>query len=104
MHAIDILKYKKKANLLIFPEGGILKEDRRRIHITNGPTFIAAKVNVPIVPVYITENPKKFSKIKVVFGKPMQISSNVLEDKEKLNEKSNELLKNIYALEENGGI
>lgn len=99
IYAIKVLKNNEKSRLLIFAEGGILKPDKRRKQITDGATFIAAKTELPIVPAHITENPKLFSKIVVKFGRPMYIPQELIKDKEKLSEKSHELLKIMYAME-----
>ena len=101
LHAIKILKKDKKSNLLIFPEGGILKPEKRRKYITDGATYIAAKTELPIIPIYITENSKIFSKIKVRFGEAINVDVNVLKDKELLKQESQKLLQNIYYLEGN---
>ena len=103
IYAIKVLENNKKSNLLIFPEGGILKEDKRRKHITDGATFISAKTEIPIIPVYITENPKRFSKIYITFGSPIKMDKELLNDKQKMRIKSNELLKSIYSLDERNG-
>ena len=99
LHAIHILQDNEKARLLIFPEGGILKIEDRRHKITDGPSYIASKTEVPIIPVYITENPKLFSKIKITFGNPLYITKEERKNKEKLTERSQELLKAIYEME-----
>lgn len=98
IYSINVLKNNNKSKLLIFPEGGILSKDKRKIYITNGATYISAKTQIPIVPVYIKENPKIFSKILIVFGEPMEIGQ-ISKNKELLDEKSQELLKNIYSME-----
>ena len=100
VYAIKVLKNKEKSKLLIFPEGGILKEDKRRKFITNSAVYIAGKTNLPIVPVHITENPKKFSKIIIVFGEPINIEQELIKDKEYLEKASYDLLNKIYEMEE----
>ena len=55
IYAIKLLKNDKKAKLLIFPEGGILNNDKRRKYITDSSVYISAKTNIPVIPVYITE-------------------------------------------------
>lgn len=97
IYAIRVLQNNEKSRLLIFPEGGILKEDKRRIYITNGATYIAAKTDLPIIPVNITENPKLFSKIQISFGEPIIIPENAIKDKKILDDKSQELLEKIYT-------
>lgn len=107
VHAIKILKNNKNSKLLLFPEGGILPDNLRRIKITDSATYIAAKTNLPIVPVYITENPKIFSKVIIVFGDKMHVNESLIKNKEELKAKSKELLKRIYNLNniaKNGGV
>ena len=98
-YSLEIFKTNKPRQLLIFPEGGVLKtEDEIGKKVRNGATFIAAQVGVPIIPVYITRRPKLFSKIDVVFGKPFYVEKELLKDKQKLKNKSKELIDKIYAL------
>lgn len=97
IYAIKILKDDKKSKLLIFPEGGILKDDKRGKHITDSCVYIAGKTELPIIPVHITENPKLFSKIIIDFGTEMNVNSQILKDKEKIKEKSRDLLLKIYS-------
>ena len=85
---------------LIFTEGKVIKNDEEIGKVRNGAVFIAATSGVPILPVYISRNVGFFRKIIVTFGKPMVISRNILENKEKIKEKSKELLNNIYKLKE----
>lgn len=98
-YSLEIFETDEPLQLLIFPEGGVLKTEQKigkRIH--NGATFIAAQVNVPIIPVYITRRPKLFSKVDVIFGKPFLVSKELLKDKQKLRDKSKELIDTIYQL------
>lgn len=100
-YALDIFNTKEKCQLLIFPEGGILKTDNEiGTKFRKGATFIAAQTDIPIVPVFITRRPKFFSKIEVVFGEPFHISKDVLEDKQLLIDKSKELIDIIYKLKD----
>lgn len=98
-YSLEIFETHEPRQLLIFPEGGVLKtEEEIGKKIRNGATFIAAQVDVPIIPVYITRRPKLFSKIDVVFGKPFSVSKELLKDKQKLKNKSKELIDTIYQL------
>lgn len=85
---------------LIFPEGKVIKKDEQVGHIRNGAVFVAATSEVPILPVYITQNVRFFRKIKVTFGEPINIDKSVLESKDKIRDESENLLKNIYKLKE----
>ena len=63
-----------------------------------GAVFIAANSNVPIIPVYITRKPKFFSKVKVIFGEPIYIKKEDLNDKKQVKNKSKQLIEKIYEL------
>lgn len=101
IHSINLFKDTKKRKLLIFPEGERVAKDVKKGEVKVGPIYIAMKANVPIVPVYITKNAKLFSKIKVVYGKPIYYDSNMKNDKEKIKEMSTTLLNDIYSLNRN---
>ena len=97
LHAIRVLKnYKQK--LLIFPEGTRVTNDFRRSIAHTGPLYIAAKAGVPVVPVFITRLPKKFSKVKVIYGKPLYISEKICNDKNKLKEIAENMVNDIYMM------
>lgn len=99
LYSLEIFKTTEPRQLLIFPEGGVLKtEDEIGKRIRNGSTFIAAHVGIPIIPVYITRRPALFSKVKVIFGKPFWVEKELLKDKQKLKNKSRELIDTIYRL------
>ena len=99
LHALNVFKNNDPCELLIFPEGGVVKtkeEIRKRIH--NGATFISAKLEIPIVPVFITRRPKLFSKVQVIFGEPYFLDKELLKDKTKLKEQSQKLINKIDDL------
>lgn len=98
IHAINLFKDVEKRRLLIFPEGERLKENQKRIDAKIGPAYIASKVNVPIIPVYITRNVGLFSKVNIIYGEPVFIPEEVKKDKEKLKEFSNKLMDIVYDL------
>lgn len=99
LYALDVFNTKEHRQLLIFPEGGILKtDDEIGKRIRKGAIFVAAKMKLPIIPVYITRRPKLFSKVNVIFGKPFYVEQEILSDKEKLKNKSKELIDIIYKL------
>lgn len=98
LYAIHLFKDTNKRRLLIFPEGGILKKEERGIKIRNGAIFIASTANVPIIPTYITENPKLFHKVQVIFGEPIRVQNNIKNNKKQIKEVSKQLVKKIYQL------
>lgn len=99
LYSLEIFETNEPRQLLIFPEGGILKtEGEIGKKIRNGATFISAQVGIPIIPVYITRRPKLFSKVDVIFGKPFYVEKDILNDKQQLKEKSKELIDKIYYL------
>ena len=97
--ALSIFEDNKPRQLLLFPEGGVVKnkEDIGK-KAKNGATYISAKIQIPIVPTYLTRRPKFFSKVTVTFGKPIFIPSCVISDKAELKSKSQELISLIYRL------
>ena len=75
-----------------------MHKDEARGTAKAGPVFIAAEAGVPIIPAYVTKNPKKFSKVKVTFGDPIYIDKSKIRDKEYVKSESNKLLDTIYDL------
>ena len=98
LHSINVIENNDNAKLLIFPEGTRIKKDKLRGRAKVGPIFIASKANVSVIPVYITKNPKLFSKVTVTFGEKIEIPENIHEDKAKMQEYSDLLLDKIYEL------
>lgn len=95
---IGTLKEKQKIRLLIFPEGGVFKENyiENKRKTKNGAMYISATTNVPIIPVHITVRPKFFSKVTVSFGQPIFPNLEVLENRNILREESKKLINYIY--------
>lgn len=95
---IDILKEKQKIRLLIFPEGGVFKENyiENKRKTKNGAVYVSATADVPIIPVHITVRPKFFSKVTVSFGQPIFPNLKVLEDRNALREEAKKLIYCIY--------
>lgn len=56
----------------IFPEGTRVSEDNS-VEAKTGAVRIAAKMEVPIVPVYIPRRKRLFSRIEVLIGKPFHV-------------------------------
>ena len=101
LHSLAIFRSNEPCELLIFTEGGVVKKEEdigKKIH--NGAVFIASKLDIPIVPVFITRRPKLFSKVNVIFGNPYFINNNLLKNKSALKEETQKLLKKIYNLKE----
>lgn len=86
------------APLLIFPEGTRVKEGEK-IAGRPGAVVMAARANVPVVPVYIAEKKRAFRTTKVVFGEPYLLEFSgrkpTPEESHKLTE---DLMKRIYEL------
>ncbi len=95
---IETLEEKQNIRLLIFPEGGVFKENyiENNRKTKNGAIYISATANVPIIPVHITVRPKFFSKVTVSFGNPVFPNFKVLKDRKFLREESVKLINNIY--------
>ena len=97
--ALSIFENNEPNQLLIFPEGKVVKDENEiGKKARNGATFIAAKVNIPIIPAYITRRPSFFSKVNVTFGEPIFIPQEVLNDKNILRDYSRKLVDKIYSL------
>lgn len=99
LHSLNIFKNNNFCELLIFPEGGVVKiQDDIGKKFHNGATFISAKLDIPIVPVFITRRPRFFSKVLVIFGEPYFLDRKLLKDKTKLKKESQKLINKIYDL------
>ena len=100
LKSISVLKQNNNCKLLIFPEGGVIKNKNdigKKYH--NGPTFISSKLNIPIVPVFITRRPNFFSKVDVVFGTPYFVNKNS-KNKTELKQESKNLINKIHNLKD----
>lgn len=98
LHAIKLFRKVEKRKLLIYIEGERMNKDEAKGGAKAGPVFIAAEAGVPIIPVYVTKNPKKFSKMSVTFGEPIYIDKAKIKDKDYVKKESNDLLDIIYDL------
>ncbi len=58
--------------LLIFPEGTRVKEGQQ-VEPHSGAVVMAARANVPVMPVYIGKKKRLFRKTDVIFGEPYQL-------------------------------
>lgn len=98
LHAIKLFKKSEKRKLLIYIEGERMHKDEERGTAKAGPVFIAAEAGVPIVPAYVTKNPKMFSKVKINFGDAIYIDKSKIKDKDYVKNESQKLLDIIYNL------
>lgn len=101
LYSISIFENASNCQLLIFPEGGVIKKQTdigKKFH--NGAIFISSKLNIPIVPVFITRRPKIFSKVNVIFGEPYFTNNSLLKNKTDYKNSSKDLIDKIYNLNE----
>lgn len=100
LHAIECLNLENNSKLLIFPEGGIIKDSKEiRKKVKNGAVYISAESGVEILPIFITRRPHIFQKVYVIIGNSINIPKEIKHDKEKIKEYSTKVLNNIYDLE-----
>ena len=100
LHAIECLNLENNSKLLIFPEGGIIKDSKEiRKKVKNGAVYISAESGVEILPIFITRRPHIFQKVYVIIGNSINIPKEIKDDKEKIKEYSTKVINNIYDLE-----
>lgn len=80
--------------VMIFPEGTRTEADGEADAKT-GAVRMAAKLKVPIIPVYITRNKKFFRKAKLIVGEPIPVPAGTHEEYEAFSET---LMETIAAL------
>ncbi len=96
--AMQILKSGDK--LLIFPEGTRIRNGKES-HPHGGAVMIAARMGVPIVPVYLSTDKRFWRPLDVVFGEPYYPSpSERRVSNEELETLSAEMMSKIYKLGE----
>lgn len=97
---IDTIKQTHKIRLLIFPEGGVFKENylENKRKTKNGAVYISSVTNIPIIPVHITVRPQFFSKVTIRFGEPISPNLEVLKNRLLLQEEASRLIHHIYEL------
>ena len=105
-HVFNEVKIIKKhnKNLLIFPEG-TRKAREKGVKAKNGAVYIAAAADVQIVPMHITEKIGLFKKIRIVYGKPidLNVDKESIKDKALLNKETERIMDVIYSMgDENG--
>ena len=93
MSALKAFKENKKAKMIIFPEGKVIKEEKEIGTVfRRGATSIAKDVGIPIVPVYISRRPKLFQTVEVIYGEPYFV------EKETTGNVAKQLIEKIYEL------
>lgn len=84
--------------LLIFPEGTRIRNGKTS-EPHNGALMIAAREEVPVVPIYLTAHKRFWHRIDVVFGEPFTIPS-ARPTQDELTEQTRNMMKTIYAMGE----
>lgn len=97
--AVNILRKGGPKTLLIFPEG-TRKALKKHVKAKRGTVYIAAVTNVPIIPIYISDDRRPFSTVIVSYGKPfyVDIDKESIKEKEVLDKYTEELMKRIYDM------
>lgn len=85
---------KSGEKILIFPEGTRIAEDNA-VEAKTGAVRIAAKLKVPIIPVYVPRRKKAFGRVFVRIGRPYYVNAKSHED---FTAYSRELMDKIAAL------
>ena len=94
---------KNKESIALFPEGtrnGLEKGEK----VKDGAAFFALKTGTRIIPVGISGGMKKFEKVKIVYGKPLDLSKyaemykNKETEKQALEEASKYIMSSILEL------
>lgn len=99
LKALEVFKENEKAKLIIFPEGKVIKDNNDIGNVyKKGAAFIAAHVERPVIPVYITRRPWIFGRVQVYYGEPYFITRDDIKGIGKIDEKSKELIDKIYDL------
>ncbi len=92
------LKALKNNEILgIFPEG-TRKGLAKNVKIKNGAVFLATKAKCKIVPVGISGTFKLFTKVKINYGKPIDIMQYKTEDPDWIDNASSEVMNKIIEL------
>ncbi len=80
LEAIDYFKDGKNKLFMLFPQGTISDLNKNKLsRIKSGAFFIAAKANVPIIPVFLEQH-RPFKKTRVVYGEPMYLNDALDQD------------------------
>ena len=96
-HAVNVVNKDVPRNLLIFPEG-TRNARLKNVKPKNGAVYIAAAANVPVIPVHISETKRLFGKVKIIYGKPVElnITKENIKDKELLTKETERIMDIIY--------
>lgn len=88
--------------LLIFPEGTRVKEGEESVAHA-GAVVLAARADVPVMPIYISPKKRIFRRVDVTFGEPYRLEYSGRKPTAEENQAlANELLQRIRALGEDG--
>lgn len=100
--AVKLIKGKK--DLLIFPEG-TRNARKKGVNAKNGAVYIASAGNVKILPIHITESFRLFGKIRIVYGKPIELNltKEEMKDKNRLSEVTKSIMETIYNMGDKNG-
>lgn len=82
---------KDGGKLIIFPQGS---RDHAEGETKEGAAMLAARTKAPILPIYITENKKRFGRVEVIIGKPFTPEPGSKD----YSAIANDILTRIYAL------
>ena len=86
--------------VLIFPEGTRVRPNKE-IHPHNGAVMLAARQNVPLVPIYLTAKKRFWGRVDIVFGDPITYPfAGRKASAEELDKATEELMATIYAMGE----
>ena len=92
---------KQGDSLVVFPEGTRADDDNMK-EFKNGGTMLGIKSGVEILPIYITQKPKFFKRIKIIIGNSFNLKQyeGVKLTKELLDEAGYIILENIKQIED----
>lgn len=95
---ISMKTLRSKQALLIFPEG-TRNRPGKVIVPKSGPAILAVRCNVPVIPAYLSQKKRLFSKITITFGEPYYITpENKHMTEEEEHRYATEMVEKCYAL------
>lgn len=98
-NAMRILRSGEK--LMIFPEGTRVKAGKQ-VEAKYGVALLAARMDVPVVPIYLSQKRRPFSTMHIVYGEPYRIQTATRKPtQEELEQHTHELMRRIYRQGEN---
>ena len=90
-----VMKYIRAGEMVgIFPEGTRVKHDGE-VEAKSGAARIAAKLRVPVVPVYLSRNKWLFRRVHIVIGEPITVPNGPDTDYQAV---TNDIMETIAAL------